>query len=207
MGAREVLLARHRTLIGVFTGSCRAGWGWCLTRTSDKAFIRKIRIFCGWLLCVYYALFLAIHDLLTFWFGIRIWNAIGFLLGVILNNFLNSEINSKLSYNKFRFFSVGLNLMYKLNIWYFSKCWCVYIFINYVHKLLDNFLSLQFQCRISKIFFLHESTCNIKQTPLFSCFMPSGGEMYRNGNITYTRQYSSKLKNSITNSQIKFTWK
>lgn len=129
MGAREVLLARHRTLIGVFTGSCRAGWGWCLTRTSDKAFIWKIRIFCGWLLCVYYALFLAIHDLLTFWFGIRIWNAIGFLLGVILNNFLNSEINSKLSYNKFRFFSVGLNLMYKLNIWYFSKCWCVYIFI------------------------------------------------------------------------------
>ena len=81
---------------------------------------------------------------------------------------------------------------------------CIYFHLSIIFFHFNSNVVFQrfFLYKIAKNM---KSTCNIKRTSLFSCYMPSGGEKYRNGNITYTRHYSSKLKNSITNSQIKFT--
>lgn len=102
MGACQFLLTRHRRLVIVLTGSGRtkrtARWCWRLTGTSDEAFFWEIKLGC-WFLWVSVALFVTVHNLVTFCFWIRIWNA-NFLMIVWL---CLIKKNSRLSKNYWNF--------------------------------------------------------------------------------------------------------
>lgn len=95
MGACQFLLTRHRRLVIVLTGSGRTKrttrWCWRLTGTSDEAFFWEIKLGC-WFLWVSVALFVTVHNLVTFCFWIRIWNA-NFLMIVWLCLIKNSRLS------------------------------------------------------------------------------------------------------------------